>query len=75
MSTASGTTVLRHKISRWELSSLKLEDLISLAKSWVSWSQINTSEGCAPGLGTCGVLQCASVHGLYLEVGGDLVSF
>lgn len=32
-----------------ELSPLKLEDPISLAKPWVPQSQIHTKEGCAAG--------------------------
>ena len=72
MSTASGTTVLRHKISRWELSSLKLEDLISLAKSWVSWSQINIQEGGAARLGIMCALQIPCCMDIFLTLVGDL---
>ena len=50
------------------LSSLKLEDLVFLAKPWVSWSQINTQEGCAARLGFCGVLKCTLLWGSFLEI-------
>lgn len=51
------------------LTSLKLEALVSLAKPWVSWSQINTQEGCAARSGFYGVLKCTLLQGSFLEIG------
>lgn len=42
--------------------------LTALAKSWVSWSHINTSKGCAVGVGT--VCCFAMLQGSLLEVSG-----